>query len=151
MAGPIAARGFVEGIAGRTDEARMAAAKLESLAGQRFVTSYGRALVHAALGFIRLGRRGQQTSCMTTLTGILEWPQRAEGRIRQLNGSTLIQRDDDKPEVVRARLAQQVPPMLEVIEHYERASKVSQVDGRGTIDEVTSRILEALGMSQAVS
>jgi transcription termination factor Rho len=32
---------------------------------------------------------------MTTVTGILEWPQRAEGRVRQLNGSTLILRDDD--------------------------------------------------------
>ncbi len=32
---------------------------------------------------------------MTTLTGILEWPQRSEGRVRQLNGSTLIQREDD--------------------------------------------------------
>jgi transcription termination factor Rho len=31
----------------------------------------------------------------TTLTGILEWPQRADGRVRQLNGSTLVQRDDD--------------------------------------------------------
>ncbi|MBX3386276.1 MAG: transcription termination factor Rho [Phycisphaeraceae bacterium] len=32
---------------------------------------------------------------MTTMTGILEWPTRAEGRVRQLNGTTLIQRDDD--------------------------------------------------------
>ena len=32
---------------------------------------------------------------MTTVTGILEWPQRSEGRVRQLNGSTLIQREDD--------------------------------------------------------
>lgn len=32
---------------------------------------------------------------MPTLTGILDWPARAEGRVRQLNGSTLIQRDDD--------------------------------------------------------
>jgi transcription termination factor Rho len=32
---------------------------------------------------------------MTTLTGILEWPQRAEGRVRQIQGSTLVQRDDD--------------------------------------------------------
>jgi hypothetical protein len=32
---------------------------------------------------------------MATLTGILEWPQRSEGRVRQLNGSTLVQRDDD--------------------------------------------------------
>ena len=77
-------------------------------------------------------------------------PPRVPG-ICDKDGTPLIQRDDDKPEVVRARLAQQVPPMLEVIEHYERAGKVSRVDGRGTIDEVTSRILEALGMSQAVS
>ena len=37
------------------------------------------------------GRGGEQTFCMTTLTGILEWPQRADGnggRVRQLNGST---------------------------------------------------------------
>jgi transcription termination factor Rho len=32
---------------------------------------------------------------MTTVTGILEWPARADGRVRQLNGSTLVQRDDD--------------------------------------------------------
>lgn len=32
---------------------------------------------------------------MRTLTGILEWPQRAEGRVRQLNGTTVIERDDD--------------------------------------------------------
>ena len=41
------------------------------------------------------GRGGVPIFCMTTLTGILEWPQRTEGRVRQLNGSTLIQRDDD--------------------------------------------------------
>jgi transcription termination factor Rho len=32
---------------------------------------------------------------MMTVTGILDWPARAEGRVRQLNGSSLIQRDDD--------------------------------------------------------
>jgi transcription termination factor Rho len=32
---------------------------------------------------------------MSTVTGILEWPQRAEGRVRQLSGSTLVSRDDD--------------------------------------------------------
>ncbi len=42
-----------------------------------------------------LGRRGEQTYCMATLTGILEWPQRSEGRVRQMSGSTLVQRDDD--------------------------------------------------------
>ncbi len=32
---------------------------------------------------------------MATLTGILDWPQRSEGRVRQMSGSTLVQRDDD--------------------------------------------------------
>jgi adenylate kinase len=59
-------------------------------------------------------------------------------------GSVLTQRDDDRPEVVRARLAKQVPPMLEVVEHYERAGIVERVDGRLPIDEVTRRILRAM-------
>jgi tetratricopeptide (TPR) repeat protein len=45
----VAARGFVSGIAGRTDEARAALAELERLAGKKFVTSYGVALVHVGL------------------------------------------------------------------------------------------------------
>jgi len=60
------------------------------------------------------------------------------------DGTALVQRDDDQPEVVRARLAKQVPPMLEVIAHYERAGVVVRIDGRGGIDEVTARILAAL-------
>jgi adenylate kinase len=76
-------------------------------------------------------------------------PPRVPG-ICDKDGTPLIQREDDKPEVVRARLAQQVPPMLEVIEHYERAGIVSRIDGRGAIDEVTARILDALGLSERV-
>jgi DNA-binding winged helix-turn-helix (wHTH) protein/lipoprotein NlpI len=47
---PMAARGFVEGIAGRADEARETLVELEKLAHRKFVTSYGVALVHTALG-----------------------------------------------------------------------------------------------------
>ncbi|MCK1453551.1 tetratricopeptide repeat protein [Bradyrhizobium sp. 35] len=47
---PLAARGFVEGIAGRTSDARATLRKLEMLSERKFVTSYGLALVHAALG-----------------------------------------------------------------------------------------------------
>ena len=52
-------------------------------------------MVFAISGYAASRRRGLPTFCMTTVTGILEWPQRAEGRVRQLNGSTLIQREDD--------------------------------------------------------
>ncbi len=76
-------------------------------------------------------------------------PPRVPG-ICDKDGTPLIQREDDKPEVVRARLDQQVPPMLEVIAHYESAGRVARVDGRGAIDDVTARILDSLGMSQTV-
>jgi adenylate kinase len=70
-------------------------------------------------------------------------PPRVPG-ICDKDGTPLVQRDDDKPDVVRARLATQIPPMLEVIAHYEGAGKVARVDGRRTIDEVTAEILLAL-------
>jgi DNA-binding winged helix-turn-helix (wHTH) protein/TolB-like protein/Tfp pilus assembly protein PilF len=46
----IAARGFVAGVSGRGASAREALAELQALSGRSFVTSYGVALVHAALG-----------------------------------------------------------------------------------------------------
>ena len=46
----IAARGFVAGVAGRTNDAQNTLVELRRLAGEKFVTSYGVALVHAGLG-----------------------------------------------------------------------------------------------------
>lgn len=60
------------------------------------------------------------------------------------DGSLLTQRDDDRPDVVRSRLAKQVPPMLAVVEHYERAGIVERVVGMRPIDEVTRQILRAM-------
>ena len=48
------------------------------------------------------------------------------------DGTPLVQRDDDRPEVVRARLAKQVPPMLEVARLITgRPAWLTRVDGRG--------------------
>ena len=65
------------------------------------------------------------------------------------DGSPLRQRDDDRPEVVRARLDKQVPPMLEVIHHYARAGIVERIDGTGSIEAVTERILSRAGVPAA--
>jgi adenylate kinase len=65
------------------------------------------------------------------------------------DGTPLRQRDDDRPEVVRARLDKQVPPMLEVIDHYARAGIVDRVDGTGPIEAVTERILSRAGVPAA--
>ncbi|MDP9467795.1 MAG: nucleoside monophosphate kinase [Chloroflexota bacterium] len=70
-------------------------------------------------------------------------PPRVAGRCDR-EGAELQQRDDDRPEVVRARLAKQVMPMLEVLDYYDRAGIVQRVDGRQAIAAVTAEILAAL-------
>jgi adenylate kinase len=71
-------------------------------------------------------------------------PPRVPG-ICDRDGTSLTQRDDDRPEVVRARLERQVPPMLAVVDHYEQAGIVDHLDGTRPIDEVTTTILERIG------
>lgn len=61
------------------------------------------------------------------------------------DGIALRQRDDDRPEVVRARLDKQVPPMLAVVDHYERAGIVDRLDGTQAIEDVTEAILSRIG------
>jgi adenylate kinase family enzyme len=46
--------------------------------------------------------------------------------------------------VVRARLAKQVVPMLEVLEHYGEKGIVQHVDGRQPIAAVTHEILNGI-------
>ena len=64
---------------------------------------------------------------------------RASPGICDRDGTPLVQRDDDRPEVVRARLRKQMPPMLDVVEHYDDAGVLRRVDGRQPIDAVTAR------------
>ena len=71
-------------------------------------------------------------------------PPRVPG-ICDKDGTSLRQRDDDRPEVVRARLDRQVPPMLEVVDHYERAGIVDRLDGTQPIETVTDDILSRVG------
>ena len=70
-------------------------------------------------------------------------PPRVPGRCDR-DGAELQQRDDDRPEVVRARLEKQVKPMLEVLDYYERAGIVQHVDGTQPITAVTAEILAGL-------
>jgi adenylate kinase len=65
------------------------------------------------------------------------------------DGTQLRQRDDDRPEVVRARLEKQVPPMLAVVDHYEAAGIVDRIDGQQPIDVITGGILSRIGVAAA--
>jgi adenylate kinase len=67
------------------------------------------------------------------------------------DGTPLVQRDDDRPEVVRARMEKQIPPMEAVVDHYDAAGVVTRIDGRLTIPEVSRRIREALDAGAAAS
>jgi adenylate kinase len=75
-------------------------------------------------------------------------PPRVAGRCDR-DGTALRQRDDDRPEVVRARLDKQVPPMLAVVDHYERAGIVERLDGTQPIEAVTDEILARIGARAA--
>ena len=75
-------------------------------------------------------------------------PPRVAGRCDR-DDTPLTQRDDDRPEVVRARLDKQVPPMMAVVEHYERAGIVERIDGTQSIEAVTERILASIGAPAA--
>jgi adenylate kinase len=60
-----------------------------------------------------------------------------------LDGSRLAQRADDEESTIRARMAQQVPPLLEVVEHYRSHGVLTTVDGRVGIDQVTDELMDA--------
>jgi adenylate kinase len=90
----------------------------------------------------RVAARRVCPTCGTTYHLVSD-PPRVPGRCDR-DGAELQQRDDDRPEVVRARLAKQVEPMLEVLEHYDRKGIVLRVDGTQPIEGVTREILEGL-------
>lgn len=61
-----------------------------------------------------------------------------------VDGSELYQRVDDQSAVVEARLAAQLGPFREVVDHYRRAGVLRTVDGTQPIDRVTDDLLGQL-------
>jgi adenylate kinase len=59
-------------------------------------------------------------------------------------GGRLYQRDDDKPETVRARLATFHKQTEPLIDRYRTAGLLMLVDGQGDIETITEAIIEAL-------
>ncbi len=78
-------------------------------------------------------------------------PPRVPG-VCDIDGSELYQREDDRPETVRARLAQQLAPMYDVIDHYRIRDVLVAVDGEQEIEQVSQALLHAIegaGRAQA--
>ena len=61
-----------------------------------------------------------------------------------IDGSELAQRADDHELTIRARMAQQVPALLEVVEHYRDHGVLRSVDGDRPIDTVTDELMAAV-------
>jgi adenylate kinase len=61
-----------------------------------------------------------------------------------IDGAPLVQRDDDKPDTIRARLEQQLPPMYEVVDYYAQHKVLSTVNASRPIDEVSDALIRAI-------
>jgi adenylate kinase len=70
-------------------------------------------------------------------------PPRTAGRC-DLDGSPLVQREDDRTDTIRARLALQLGSLREVVSHYRAAGTLRTVDGRQGIDAVADALLAAV-------
>jgi adenylate kinase len=142
LARPIAERGAI--LDGFPRTVRQATALDETLAAQG--ERIRRAIYIDVPTDVLVQRVAGRWICPTCSTPYHEFkdPPRVPGRCDR-DGDPLTQRDDDRPEVVRARLDRQVPPMLEVVDHYERAGTVDRIDGQQPIEAVTADILGRIG------
>ena len=62
----------------------------------------------------------------------------------EADGNALVQREDDKPEAVRPRIEIYLEKTVPVLDHYRGGGLVSEIDGRGTIDEISRVVLAAV-------
>lgn len=67
-------------------------------------------------------------------------PPRVAG-VCDIDGTPLVQRNDDKPETIQARLARQLPPMYEVVDHYQGTGVLHAVRGDRPMDEISAELL----------
>jgi len=66
-------------------------------------------------------------------------------------GGELYQRPDDTVETVRKRLEVYFSETAPVIDYYAQAGKLFEVDGEGSADEVSRRIVAALGTGEFIA
>jgi adenylate kinase len=62
----------------------------------------------------------------------------------EVDGSVLVQREDDKPEAVKPRIEIYLDKTVPVLDHYRGEGLVSEIDGRGTIDDISQQVLMAV-------
>ncbi len=90
-------------------------------------------------------RQAGRRSCPTcgAVYHVRSNPPRVPGRCDRC-GSALVQREDDREEVMRRRLVEYEEKTRPLVDHYRRRSLLVRIDGEGAIGEVTRRITMAL-------
>jgi adenylate kinase len=66
------------------------------------------------------------------------------------DATPLVQREDDKQEAVQPRIEIYLRKTIPVLDHYRIEELVSEVDGRGTIDDISGQVLAAIGQNGQV-
>ncbi|KAF2962292.1 adenylate kinase [Fervidobacterium sp. 2310opik-2] len=75
---------------------------------------------------------------------VITLPSRVEG-ICDDCGGTLIQRDDDKEDIVRSRYRVYIEKTSPLIEYYKNQNKLFTLDGRKSVEEVMKILFNILG------
>lgn len=117
---------------------------------EKMLERLGRRVTHAvSLGVAeeqvvqRLGSRRVCPVC-NRVYNLQQMPPRVEGRCDDHPDTELILRKDDAPETVRHRLQVYRRQTAPLIDWYRQQGILQEVDGDGTVDEVTTRIVAAL-------
>ena len=71
-----------------------------------------------------------------------------EPGICDIDGSELYQRDDDKTETVKRRIRVYLEQTQPLIDYYRHLGVLSEIDGTGSIEQVTAALLEAVWRSE---
>jgi len=90
----------------------------------------------------RLGGRWICRQCQTPYH-TTDSPPKVWGKCDKCGGE-LYQRPDDTTETVKKRLQVYFTQTAPLIDYYDQSSKLLEVDGQGSVDEVRQRILVAL-------
>ena len=69
----------------------------------------------------------------------------------QADGTKVVQREDDKQEAVQPRIEIYLSKTIPVLDHYRGEDLVSEIDGRGTIDQISGQVLAAIGQNGQVN
>jgi adenylate kinase len=140
---PDAASGFIlDGFPRTAAQAETLSAMLKT-AGQRQLDKVVAIMVPDEEIVKRISGRRTCKNCGAMYHLIYD-PPRNHNLCNSCNGE-LYQRDDDAEDTVRMRLEVYAATMRPLLEYYERAGLLKQIDGIGRPEEIQQRIVEALG------